>query len=88
MNAFVKYSIARLLVLAGSVLLVWLATFWWLEIGSGYWWFVLIVALLLSAVVSVFLLSGLRNQVVSKMEQRGAQLKDRFEESRSAEDID
>lgn len=88
MNAFVKYSLARLALAIASIALVWLVTFSWVEIGQAYIWLVLLLGLILSSISSIFLLSGLRDQVAVSLEKRGAQMKQRFEESRSAEDID
>lgn len=88
MNAFVKYSLARLALAIASIALVWLVTFSWVEIGQAYVWLVLLLGLVLSSISSIFLLSRLRDQVAVSLEKRGAQMKQRFEESRSAEDID
>ena len=88
MNAFVKYSLARLALAIASIALVWLVTFSWVEIGQAYIWLVLLLGLVLSSISSIFMLSGLRDQVAVSLEKRGAQMKQRFEESRSAEDID
>ena len=49
---------------------------------------ILIVAMLASAVISAFVLAGMRNDLALNIEQRATRMTERLEESRSAEDID
>ena len=49
---------------------------------------VLLVALILSSVASIFLLADLRNKLALNVQQRAERMTERLEESRRAEDID
>ncbi len=85
----IKYTLARL----GVFLATW-AVLWGLVkllvddggaiLDAG----VLLVAVLVSSVISVFALAKMRNQVAEKLQQRASSINDRIEESRRAEDVD
>ena len=48
----------------------------------------LLVAAVLSAVVSAYLLSGLRQRFAEQVDQRAGRMSQRFEEMRAKEDLD
>lgn len=88
MSPFVKYTLARLALFAASFAVLYLLTFWWLDLGRGTPWFIAFVALAVSAIASVVVLRRLREDVVGRIEGRAEALRQRLEESRSAEDLD
>ena len=87
MQAFLKYTVARLAILVVSYVILWaLASLWWqLETIDP---FILLAAILVSAVISLFALRGLREDVASRLEQRANGAARRVETSRDADDID
>lgn len=88
MNPLLAYTLARLGVFAIAYGLTWAVAQFWLEWSALTNLWVMLIALTISAVVSVFALSGLRNQVAQRVQARAARMSQRLEESRSAEDID
>jgi hypothetical protein len=50
--------------------------------------FSLLIAMVVSSIISVFLLSGLRDKLALNVHQRATRMTERIEESRRAEDID
>jgi len=85
---FVTYTLARLGLFLVSFGLVWLVCFSWLEWTSLSVLWTMLIALALSAIVGVFLLRGMRERLAANVQQRAERVSKRFEESRSAEDID
>lgn len=88
MKAFWTYNLARL----GVFLLVYLPL---LAIASltdrltsTNNLIVLFVALVISGVISMFALAGLRQKVVDQIQVRAERMSERIEQARSAEDID
>lgn len=88
MKEFYKYTLARFAVfgvcwavLYGIGLLIF-------EMSSLINLLILVVAMLISAVVSAFVLAGMRNDLALNIEQRATRMTERLEESRRAEDID
>jgi len=62
---------------------------------ASLWWqvptidpFVLLAAILVSAVVSLFVLRGLREDVATRLQQRANHATQRVEKSRGADDVD
>ena len=88
MKPFVTYALARFGLFLVSFGLVWLVCFSWLEWNSLTVLWTMLVALVLSAVVGVVLLRGMRERLAANVQQRAERMSKRFEESRSAEDID
>lgn len=88
MNPLLAYTLARLSVFVIAYGVTWAIAQFWLEWSSVTNLWVMLIALAISAVVSIFALSGLRNQVAQRVQERAARLSQRLEESRSAEDID
>lgn len=88
MKAFWTYTLARL----GVFLVTWAALFGISRLifdptaVLDLW--VLLLALVVSSVIAMFTLRGLRDQVAVKLQERAQALNDRIEESRRAEDVD
>lgn len=87
MKAFLKYTVARLAILAIAYVVLWaLASMWWqVQIIDPY---LLIAAILVSAVVSIFVLRGLRDDLATRLQQRANHAAQRVEASRDADDVD
>jgi hypothetical protein len=87
MNAFLKYTVARLAILVATYVILWAA-------ASLRWDvptidpFVLLAAIVVSAVISLFALRGLRDEVAGRLEQRANRATNRVEASRDADDVD
>lgn len=88
MTPFVKYTLARLGLFVATFVVLWLATFWWLDLGRATIWLVALVALIVSAIASIFVLAAMRDAVAARIQERADTLSQRLEESRNAEDID
>jgi hypothetical protein len=87
MKAFLKYTVARLAILVIAYVVLWaLASLWWRVPTIDP--FVLLAAILVSAVVSLFVLRGLRDDVATRLQQRANRATQRVEASRDADDID
>ncbi len=88
MKSFWKYTLARFAVFGvcwGVLYGVGLLVF---EMSSLINLLILVVAMLVSAVISAFVLAGMRNELALGIEQRATRMTERLEESRRAEDID
>jgi hypothetical protein len=85
---FAVYTAARIGLFIASYAVI--AGVYMLVSGSShvplFWPFVL--AALISAVASYFLLSGQRARFAARVEQRASNLSRRFEEARAREDVD
>lgn len=88
MNPLLAYTLARLGVFIIAYALTWAVAQFWLEWSSLTNLWVMLVALALSAVVSVFALSKMRNEVALRVQARAERMTKRLEESRRAEDVD
>nr|MCW2727282.1 hypothetical protein [Aeromicrobium sp.] len=88
MKAFWTYTLARLAVFGVCFVIVWGLAQIWLDSTTIVNIWVLLIALVLSSVISVFLLGGLRNRLAMNVHDRAARMSARIEESRRAEDID
>ncbi len=88
MKAFWRYTLARLSVLAVTYLLLWGIGRTFLEFDELTNLLVLLAAMIISSVVSIFLLAGMREQVALQLQERAERMTSRLEESRSAEDVD
>ncbi len=88
MKAFLTYTFARFAVFAVTFGVVWLIASVFFESGTNLNLLVLLVALVLSSVASIFLLADLRNKLALNVQQRAERMTERLEESRRAEDID
>jgi hypothetical protein len=88
MKAFLTYTAARIAVFAVTFGIVWGIASIFFESGNTFNLLVLLVALILSSVASIFLLADLRNKLALNVQQRAERMTERLEESRRAEDID
>ena len=87
MKAFWIYTLARFVVLAVTYLVVWGIASIWFDPGFANL-FVLLIAFLLSSVISYFALARLRDDLAVHLSDRASRISQRIEESRSAEDVD
>ncbi len=88
MKAFLTYTAARLAVFAATFGVVWLVAAAFFERSTNLDLLVLLVALILSSVISIFVLADLRNKLALNVQERATRMTERLEESRRAEDID
>ncbi|AWB93536.1 DUF4229 domain-containing protein [Aeromicrobium chenweiae] len=88
MKAFWTYTLARFAVLAVVFAVVWLAAPLFFERTEIVNIFVLLVSLVISSIISIFLLSGLRARLAEDVHARAERMSSRLEESRRAEDVD
>jgi len=88
MKAFWIYTLARLGVFAATWAVLWGASRLIFDPSTVLDLWVLLVALIVSGVISVFALSGLRDKVALRLQDRARALNERIEESRRAEDVD
>ncbi len=88
MKAFLTYTVARFAVFAVTFSIVWLIASIFFEASTTLNLLVLLVALVLSSVASIFLLAGLREQLALNVQQRAERMTERLEEARRAEDVD
>lgn len=88
MKAFLTYTAARFALFAMTFAAVWLIASIFFESSNTLNLLVLLVALILSSVASIFLLADLRNKLALNVQQRAERMTERLEESRRAEDID
>lgn len=88
MKPFVTYTLARLGLFVASYAVVWLVASIWLNFSAIANLWVLLIALLVSAVAAMFLLGGLRQNLAQSVQDRASRMTQRIEESRSAEDVD
>jgi len=88
MKAFWTYTLARL----GVFLVTWAVLFGISRLvfdsSAVVDLWVLLVALIVSSIISVLTLRRLRDQVAVKLQDRAQALNHRIEESRRAEDVD
>ena len=88
MKAFWTYTFARLAVFAVCFGVIWLISSIWLDNSSVTELWVLLISLVVSSVISVFALGGLRQKLAENVHDRASRMTQRMEESRSAEDVD
>ena len=87
MKAFWIYTLARFGVLAATYLVVWgIASVWFDPAFANL--FVLLIAFVVSSLISFFALAGLRNNLATHISDRAGRMSERIEESRRAEDVD
>ncbi len=88
MKAFWTYTLARFAVFAACFVVIWLLSQIWLDSSTVANIWVLLISLVVSSVISVFLLAGLRDKLALNVHERATRMTERIEESRRAEDID
>ncbi|UPK74641.1 DUF4229 domain-containing protein [Nocardioidaceae bacterium SCSIO 66511] len=88
MNPFVAYTLARFGLFLAAFGLAWLVAFSWLEWNSINVLWTMLIALVISAAAGIVLLRRLRERLAGRVQDRAERMSQRFEESRSAEDVD
>jgi len=88
MKAFWTYTLARLAVFGVCFAVVWFMLPIWFERTEIVNIFALLVSMVISSVISIFLLAGLRDRLAQNVHDRATRMTARIEESRRAEDID
>ena len=88
MKPFVTYTLARLGLFVASYAVVWLVSSIWLDFSAITNLWVMLIALVVSAIAAMILLGGLRQQLAQSVHDRASRMTQRIEESRSAEDVD
>ena len=88
MKDFAVYTAARLVVFLATFAVVWVITGFFLEMNEIVAIWSLLIALVISSVISIFVLAPLRNKLAFRIQNRAERLHDRIEDSRRAEDID
>ena len=87
MKAFWLYTLARFAVLVATYFVVWgIASIWFDPAFANL--FVLLVAFVVSSVISYFALARLRDDLATHLSDRAGRLSQHIEESRRAEDVD
>jgi hypothetical protein len=85
---FLLYTLARVLMFAVAWALVWLVASVWLEWTSVTALWTALLAMVVSSVASVFLLSGVRQQLAVRMQGGAQRVQRRYEASKRKEDVD
>lgn len=88
MKAFWTYTLARLAVFAVCLVAIWLISSIWLEKSAVTDLWVVLISLVVSSVISIFALGGLRQNLAKNVQERAERMTQKMEESRSAEDVD
>jgi hypothetical protein len=88
MKPFLAYTLARLGFFVAAYAVVWLIASIWLDFSAVTNLWVMLIALVISAVAAMILLGGLRDQLALSVQQRAGRMTRKIEESRSAEDVD
>ena len=87
MKEFWLYTLARFGVLVVTYLVVWgIASVWFDPAFANL--FVLLVAFVVSSLISYFALARLRDNLATHISDRAGRISQRIEESRRAEDVD
>lgn len=88
MKDFLVYTVARLAVFGATFIVLWYVAGLFFISDRVLLLAVLLVAAIISSVISIFALSGLRDKVAQRIENRAKVLNEMIEESRRAEDVD
>ncbi|MCD9200049.1 DUF4229 domain-containing protein [Aeromicrobium wangtongii] len=88
MKAFWTYTLARFAVFGVCFAIVWGVSQIWLETNTVSTIWVLLISLVISSIISIFLLAGLRDRLAQDVHDRASRMTTRIEESRRAEDVD
>lgn len=83
MKEFAIYTGLRLALFAACFAVLWFALNNWLTIFP-----LLLVALIVSSILSIFVLRAARDRLAGTIERRAGRITDRIEQSRRAEDDD
>jgi membrane protein implicated in regulation of membrane protease activity len=87
-RSFVLYTVARFGLFVGTFGLIWLVVGWFLPWTSRNIVWTGVLAVLLSAVASIYLLRDLRDQLARSARRRAEDMTARLERARSKEDVD
>lgn len=88
MKPFLTYTLARLGLFVVSYAAVWLVATIWLDFSAVTNLWVMLIALVVSAIAAMVLLRDLRQKLATSVQARAERMTHRIEESRSAEDVD
>jgi ABC-type bacteriocin/lantibiotic exporter with double-glycine peptidase domain len=88
MKYFVLYTLARVGLFAAVFGAIWLVLFSWVAWTYASLLWTVLVAAIISAIASIFVLRNLRERFASEIEARAARMSQRLEAARSAEDED
>ncbi len=88
MSVLAKFTLARLGIFLVTYVLLWGVGQFFLEWGTITNLVVLVTALVISSIVSIFALAGMRAQLASQVQGRAERMNRKVEESRRAEDVD
>ena len=88
MSLLAKFTLARLGIFLVTYVLLWGVGQFFLEWGTLTNLIVLITALVLSSIISIFLLADMRAQLAAQVQGRAERMNRKVEESRRAEDVD
>ncbi|TCM51702.1 uncharacterized protein DUF4229 [Kribbella orskensis] len=83
MKEFAIYTGLRLALFAACFAVLWFALNNWLTLFP-----LLLVALIVSSILSIFVLRAARDRLAGTIEQRAGRISERIEQSRRAEDDD
>jgi len=83
MKEFAVYTGLRLALFAACFAVLWFALNNWLTIFP-----LLLIALIVSSILSIFVLRAARDRLAGTIEQRAGRISSRIEQSRRAEDDD
>ncbi|MEV0286654.1 MULTISPECIES: DUF4229 domain-containing protein [unclassified Kribbella] len=83
MKEFAIYTGLRAALFAVCLAVLWFAFRSWLTI-----WPIALVALIVSSILSIFVLRAARDRLAGKIEQRAEKISHRIEQARTAEDDD
>ncbi|WP_375002032.1 DUF4229 domain-containing protein [Aeromicrobium sp. CTD01-1L150] len=88
MSLVAKFTLARLGIFLITYVLLWGVGQFFLEFGTLTNLVVLLVALVISSIISIFALADMRAELAARVQGRAERMHDKVEESRRAEDID
>lgn len=88
MSLLAKFTLARLGIFLATYVLLWGVGQFFLEFGSLTNLLVLLAALVVSSIISIYALAEMRNELAARVQERAERMNERVEESRRAEDVD
>ncbi len=88
MSLLAKFTLARLGIFLVTYVLMWGVGQFFLEWGTLTNLVILLLALFVSSIASLFLLADMRAQLAQRVQGRAERMNERVEESRRAEDVD
>ncbi|GAA2075491.1 hypothetical protein GCM10009821_13240 [Aeromicrobium halocynthiae] len=88
MSLLAKFTLARVGIFLVTYVLMWGVGQFFLEWGQLTNLVILLLALFVSSIASLFLLADMRAQLAQRVQGRAERMNERVEESRRAEDVD